>query len=228
MDIRNFRKEGKVILMGDFNCRIGAKESVIISDTKQIVFPRITQDAGKSGDSSRGGYLVSSMNASQMVVMNGVDSGGECTFMSSNKGSSVIDFIILSDNIISPGKGSDIATVEDRECDLIQNCHDIPSDSLYVKKSMKVLTDYKYKVGDHFLVICKIKSSYKPTPVENQYQAKKLDILKWERRDNGNPEFWKTMQVSLEKHLTEWDRYFSEMRAYRFEGSKIVNKGLYK
>lgn len=42
------------------------------------------------------------MNAVQMVVMNGIDSGGEFTFRNSKKGASVTDYIILSDNIVIP------------------------------------------------------------------------------------------------------------------------------
>ena len=88
--------------MGDFNCRIGGVESIILSGTKQFIFPRRTQDS-ESKDASRGAFFVSSMNASQMVIMNGLDSGGDYTFSNSRDDSSVINFIILSDNIVTPG-----------------------------------------------------------------------------------------------------------------------------
>ena len=105
-DIINFRRLGKVIVMGDFNCRIGGTDSSMVVGGKQFSFSRSTQDMVKGGDANKGAHLVASMNAVQMVVMNGIDSGGEFTFRNSKKGASVIDYIILSDNIVIPDSGS--------------------------------------------------------------------------------------------------------------------------
>ena len=47
---------------------------------------------------------MNAMNAANMLVINGIDSGGEATFEHDNQmGSSVIDLIALSDNIVLPG-----------------------------------------------------------------------------------------------------------------------------
>ena len=67
--------------MGDFNCRFGGEESSIVTGNNQFTFSRTTHDMdSKAKDARRGSYLVTSMNASQMVVMNGIDSGGELPF----------------------------------------------------------------------------------------------------------------------------------------------------
>ena len=44
VDILNFRKLGKVILMGDFNCRFGGEESSIVAGNNQFTFSRTTHD----------------------------------------------------------------------------------------------------------------------------------------------------------------------------------------
>ena len=53
---------------------------------KQFSFSRSTQDMVKGGDANKGAHLVASMNAVQMVVMNGIDSGGEFTFRTQKRG----------------------------------------------------------------------------------------------------------------------------------------------
>ena len=215
IDIRNYRKLGKVVLMGDFNCRIGGKESVIAAGSKQFTFSRTThdmdlkdKDGKKSKDANRGSFLVTSMSASGMVVMNGIDSGGEYTFTSTNSGSSVIDLIILSDNIIAPGD----CTLAPVNTDSIDDYSDFPDDTLYIRKSMSVISDFKHRIGDHSLVVCKIKtqpfshsSSVSQPTQPTQDNDKKLDILKWDRRDGGDPTYWLKMQQALETQLSIWD-----------------------
>ena len=55
-DIFNYRKLGKVILLGDFNCRFGGKESVIFSGNKQMVFSRITDERKGTGNNTNGSF----------------------------------------------------------------------------------------------------------------------------------------------------------------------------
>jgi len=57
-DLISFRKSGKVILMGDFNCRIGDTHSVILLNGNQFSFPRVSEDSATSGDAKRGAHLV--------------------------------------------------------------------------------------------------------------------------------------------------------------------------
>src|SRR5271170_5884677 len=49
MDILNFRKVGKVIVFGDFNARVGNRESVIQSANGQYVLSRVVDDMDVSG-----------------------------------------------------------------------------------------------------------------------------------------------------------------------------------
>ena len=57
IDILKFRKMGKVIIIGDFNCRFGKKESIIVACNKQFTFNRSTHDMDtKSTDASRGAF----------------------------------------------------------------------------------------------------------------------------------------------------------------------------
>ena len=217
VDIHQFRKQGKVILMGDFNCRVGSEESVIKAKDKQLLLSRTTADSKED----RGKFLISSMNAAQMVVMNGLDSGREFTFLSTSKlksqGSkqkikerkSVIDYIILSDSIIAPDTDNSQPHYEDQESGTTQNCYDFPENTLYIRQSTKILTDYKYHVSDHFMVTCKIKAEpFFQTEIIAKPQGKKLDIIKWDRRDHGDPAYWTKMQISLEKNLAKWDLDF--------------------
>lgn len=103
-DCIKFRQVGKVILMGDFNARIGNQFSIIQGRGGPYVFRRTVADESNS----RGSDFIKTMNAANMIVINGIDSGGNATFEHDNgKGSSVIDLIVLSDNIVLPGLGED-------------------------------------------------------------------------------------------------------------------------
>ena len=69
---------------------------------------------------TRGIKLISSMNSVNMIIMNGIDSGGEHTYekvMETKDGktivcTSVIDYIILSDNIVVPDQASSFLNID--------------------------------------------------------------------------------------------------------------------
>src|SRR6185503_7452950 len=99
-----FRKDGKVILLGDFNCRVSNQPSVILNDGKLLTLSRHVEDTDFKGSAikSRATQFLRTLNAVNMVVMKGIDSGGNYTFSNSLNESSMIDYIILSDNILFP------------------------------------------------------------------------------------------------------------------------------
>lgn len=92
-----FRAQGKVILMGDFNRRIGDQPTVYSRDNSQIIFERRSQDTKvRSHARAQGRVFLEAMNANDMFVMNGLDSGWEYTFESA----SVIDYIVLESRLV--------------------------------------------------------------------------------------------------------------------------------
>ncbi len=98
-----FRKEGKVIIMGDFNSRIGNLDSIVQDNENFYNFKRNVSDHSPIGESyTRGQQLILTFNAANMVVLNGVDSGGGFTFKNTEDKKSMIDYIVVSDNIILP------------------------------------------------------------------------------------------------------------------------------
>jgi hypothetical protein len=93
-----------------------------------------------------------------MIIMNGIDSGGNITFRNSKAHSSTVDYIILSDNIVLPDEGEVLENLlDDKKSGSIHFNENIPDNSNYVRTSMKVYSDFRYQLGDHYLVACKIK-----------------------------------------------------------------------
>ncbi len=219
-DILEYRKWGKVIIMGDFNARIGSFPSMLQGVNRQNVFSRVVTDIEIKGVEafSRGKQLMRVMNGTNMVVMNGLDSGGDCTFHHPNSGSSMIDYIVLSDNIFSPHV-ADVSTViphllEDMVEDVSTEksglvLYDyIPKDSLYCKKSCTVWKDDLFNLGDHSLVTCQILVAKQDSvPVDFVEVGEKLDIIKWDRRDIAYPDYWANMQTKLQSSLATWNVY---------------------
>ena len=131
-DILVFRKQGKVVILGDFNARIGQQESRIIRDGKYMTFARMSQDqVSGSAIIDRGKQFVQSMNACNMIILNGIDNKGENTFESVNKGQSTVDYIVLGDDFVIPRPTEQLT-----EGDVEPNFVD--SSAKYVQDSTKV------------------------------------------------------------------------------------------
>lgn len=83
-DIGLFKLQGKVVILGDFNRRIKDAPTVYSLNTK-LVFPRNTQDIKMDVIKKQDRLFINAMNANDMFVMNGLDSGADYTF-EGNKG----------------------------------------------------------------------------------------------------------------------------------------------
>jgi hypothetical protein len=141
VDIMNFSQKGQVIMMGDFNARIGIQDSSIIKEGKRIFFPRISEDKDieRATAKERGKYLIETMNACNMVIMNGIDKISNFTCINRYKGKSVVDYIILQENFVN--------IEETKEED------NIPK---YVANSMKVWEEDFACISDHRLITVKL------------------------------------------------------------------------
>ncbi len=156
LDIVLYNNIGKVILLGDFNARIGNAYSILHGINKQLCFSRVLVDCDDQKTSeafTRGRQLIQIMNSLNMVIVNGIDSGGDYTF----DDKSVIDYIIVNENIFAPSFRSNImnSDLDDKNSGII-TCDDIPIDSLYCRNSCKVWLDKIYRIGDHRLLSCQI------------------------------------------------------------------------
>ena len=90
------RWRGRVVVLGDFNSRIGEKPNVMIDgedDDERIECVRRSED--KETD-FRGTYLMREMNASGLVVANGVREKADYTSMGTTGRSSVIDLVCVA------------------------------------------------------------------------------------------------------------------------------------
>ena len=120
-DIIAFRKQGKVIVLGDFNCRIALLPSAVCRNDAYYVFNRNTKDTEfrESEAFSRGKEFIDSMNSVNMIVLNGIDSGGDFTFLHPNGGSSIIDYITLSDDFFFPDCKLDVQKIDTRSGNVV-------------------------------------------------------------------------------------------------------------
>ena len=72
---------------------------------------------------------------------------------------------MLRDNIVLPGYHNEFGVECQRDLDIdkmsgkVELSCGFPDNSLYIRNSMKVLSDYKYRVGDHLFVMCRIKAT---------------------------------------------------------------------
>lgn len=81
-----------------------------------------------------------------MIIINGVDSLANFTCEISS-GKSIVDYIIVSNNIIIPSKNTDN-----------KNSNQLIADqSIYEPKSFKTWMNHSEMIDDHFLITCKFK-----------------------------------------------------------------------
>jgi hypothetical protein len=145
------------------------------------------------------------LNAANVVILNGIDAGGDHTFKNSEDKKSMIDYIAVSDNIILPTPDPNINS----------DTSQFLEHSFYDEKSFRVYFDHEYHIGDHFLITCQIKLNKNCTLDNHSAQqdaveiGQNLNIVSWNRKDHGDPTFWQPMQYQLEKSLMEWDIYLA-------------------
>lgn len=174
-DIMGYRGQGNVIVMGDFNCRVGG----LVSKVGNKIYPRVSSD-NKIGTGGRG--LVETMNNLGMVIMNGRDGGGEFTFRSES-GKSVIDYIFLSEGLI-PGDGEG------------------GRDLFYEPKSIKVWEEYEAQRGDHKLITLTLNHAQEIKTEPQRGQRENGEGRKsWRRKGIGGS--WEILRGALEQDLPE-------------------------
>ena len=182
-DILHFREKGKVICLGDFNARIGNQVSVIWTKEDQedkMIYQRVSQD-GKIQD--RGRNFVDSMNSCNLVIMNGIDSKGEYTFCSHNRGQSVVDYIVLGDEILHQNSGCSIQ---------------------YVPESTKVWTDELTRLSDHRLITCQIRLERQNSHPDHRETDLKKEIKGWRRSDFGDRKYWNKLKEAGNLIMPRW------------------------
>src|ERR1700722_19015513 len=106
-DIIFFREQGKICILGDFNCRIGELESRISREggdegeerkgreEEEIIYKRRSEDKIMN---KGGRNLVDFMNAHNLIIVNGIDSLAPMTSLQV-RGQTVIDYIICDQNL---------------------------------------------------------------------------------------------------------------------------------
>lgn len=138
--IVDFNGKGKVVVMGDFNSRVGELPNILDSkwSNEDTVIPRSSEDTEVNGAGRR---ILEGMNAVGMVLLNGVGERARLTFQAlSGRGESMIDFIWA-------------------HCDELKDV-----------AALEVVNEEKYRLSDHFLVIVSILSPFKAvdiTPLQN-------------------------------------------------------------
>lgn len=210
-DIGRFKEQGKVVVMGDFNCRIGELPTVY-SVGSRVVFPRKSEDVKvnekeKTTIRRKGRMFIDSMNASDMFVMNGLDSGSEYTFF--GNGNSIIDYIVLSRELLifdytEEEEGEEMDLYEKNANQVITNFKEPNSGIYYRPRSTKVWNEFGEVVSDHRLVTCEL--SYDRAYVMEEKQQKVMpEQSSWNRKDNGDPAYWEPLRQEMEKQFGEWD-----------------------
>ena len=242
-DILMFQKKGKVMVMGDFNHRIGNIESRILRDGEVTRFERTTKDINIPPFlKHRGQVFVDMMNTSHMVILNGLDNDGDLTSYQHN-GNSVVDYLIVScemydqklaRNTEDKDKDEDEETTEEEikkkisftpKEKVVDNIEEI----LYKSKSTKVWSDFEAVLSDHRMITCEIETPTKTQEViqaqkfetksqikKNELQERKTD--KWKRRDHGDPTFWEPFIREVDLVMPQWMREVN----LRIEGKSDV------
>jgi hypothetical protein len=98
-DIYFFREQGRICIVGDFNCRIGELSSKIERESEgegeEIIYKRKSQDKKVN---SAGRNFLKFMNDHNLIILNGI--GRKAPFTSVQvRGCSVIDYIITDQEV---------------------------------------------------------------------------------------------------------------------------------
>jgi retrotransposon-encoded endonuclease len=172
-DICKFKKLGKVIVMGDLNSRIGQASSRVFLNDVSFTFERESEDKVRrlSREAKRRAKQILEMfNANGMIILNGIDGGGENTFVGP-RGNSMIDFIVIDHRILIPDvevglEGLD--TICKPGCLLLRATQ--TNQIGYVRNSMKVWDDFLGSMCDHRLVSCQLDFPGKSVEIEQKVQ----------------------------------------------------------
>jgi hypothetical protein len=217
-DIGSFKLLGRVIVMGDFNRRIRDAPTVYSLNSSKLVFPRKSEDIKVSEDEKRKGkkkivkkqgrMFLETMNANDMFIMNGLDSGSQYTF-EGKKGASVIDYIILCRELVNIAY-EELEEKELEEEDLrektpnqiITEFTDSNAGIHYRPGTMKVWNDWIDVVSDHRLVTCEMTCRIERKAKEKEKEEWKTQM--WRRNDNGDPKFWEPLKEEVENQFKDW------------------------
>ena len=119
-DIAVYKARGVVIVGGDFNMHIGKSPNVMSNvdcESDYFAEPAVEYERTSEHDTkndTRGNDILEKMNAAGMVVLNGMfKQGGEYTY-TSNKGSTVVDYVFILESEIEGGKKPRIYIGKDR------------------------------------------------------------------------------------------------------------------
>ncbi len=222
-DILEFREKGKVIVMGDLNSRVGDLPSGFFVNGQHYEFSRKSADVNISKSARRQGRrLAESMNANKMIILNGVDGGGDYTCVHKNKGVSMIDFIILSYDLILYNPEIDLEEEEGRDhkhkirhqkqpLNLLDPKEPKPNKIVYRRQSIKVWTEYASAFSDHRLVTC-IPERKHETEGEEKTDKKsqnkivsKMNIPRWRRGKGATDPVWEKFRQEVKGGIREWE-----------------------
>ena len=234
-DILEFRKRGKVIVMGDLNSRVGNRPSGFFLNDRHYEFARESDDVDLSkGVRRQGRRLLELMDANRMVILNGIDGGGEFTCIHRNKGASMIDYIIMSYDLLlynpelereeEVGRDYKHKIVQKQTVNLLEPKEEKPNKIIYNRQSMKVWTEYSSNISDHRLVTCELViPEQKRKAIETKIERPSEEILgrinipRWKRGKGGTDPIWEEFQREVKAGIREW-KHAAEL--YEVEGKE--------
>jgi len=173
-DIIYWRSKGKVVVVGDFNARVGELSNIIHTPDSDIseegrIFKRSSLD--KIVD-SQGRKVLECMNAVGMVLVNGLQDKAEWTSYQYG-GNAVIDLIWV-------------------EADRIGNF-----------RNCKVWNEDAFVIGDHRMIsidgIWEVSAEKSSRGVE-----KEESVTGWNINDKGNKDYWTKLVESGNILMSEW------------------------
>lgn len=188
VDILHFKSKGQVMVMGDFNARIGTEDTSFTHNGHRIFVPRRSKDQHRD---ARGRQLIESMNACNMVILHGLDSPGIETCWNGCRGKSVVDYIIIGKDIF-------------QESNKIQ----------YESNSMKIWEEDYMNVSDHRLLTCRLKFPIHSGIVEETAPGKEVmnSTEKWKRNDCGDRKYWERMEELGNEVMGSWIERIQQVR----------------